>query len=388
MRLWQFIDSNREPILAEWESFARTMLPAAASMDVTALRDHAESMLQAIANDMRADESEEERTEKSKGQRPDSAPAVTQAAREHAKGRFADLFSMNQLVAEYRALRASVTRLWTTRMDAADRAALDELTRFNASIDQALGVSIAEYSSAVERALRVHDRRKDEFLAILAHELRNPLAPISVAARIAKSPEVTDAQLRWSHDVIDRQVQQMARLLDDLMDVSRITAGKLELRIAPVDLAAIIDMALETASPFLDARGHRLSVALPKNAVHLEADALRLAQVFANLLINAAKYSEPNGQIDLSACVDGSFVVVRVRDSGIGIEPAMLGRIFEMFSQATTTLNRAQGGLGIGLAVGKGLVELHGGSITALSEGLGRGSEFIVRLPTAQRGNG
>jgi len=255
-------------------------------------------------------------------------------------------------------------------------------------------VSLAKHHAALEAAaqqvreandrLRRADQRKDEFLATLAHELRNPLAPIRAAASIAKSPYVTEAQLRWSHDVIERQVQHMALLLDDLLDVSRITQGKLEVRRETVELVAIIDTAVETARPLIDMRGHRLTVALPEQAVHLNADALRLAQVFANILTNAAKYTEPNGRIDLTASVDGSTVLVKVRDSGIGIAPEMLPRVFDMFSQATTALDRAEGGLGIGLALVKGLVDLHGGSIEVRSDGLGRGSEFIVSLPVAQ----
>lgn len=256
--------------------------------------------------------------------------------------------------------------------------------------------SLAKHHAALEAAaqqvreandrLRAADQRKDEFLATLAHELRNPLAPIRAAASIARSPNVTEAQLRWSHDVIERQVQQMALLLDDLLDVSRITQGKLVLRRELVELAAVIDTAVETARPLIETRNHRLTVTLPEEVVNLDADALRLAQVFANILMNAAKYSEPHGRIDLSVSVEESIVLVKVRDSGIGIDPEMLPRVFGMFSQAATSLDRADGGLGIGLALVKGLVELHGGSIEARSEGLGRGSEFIVRIPIARPG--
>jgi signal transduction histidine kinase len=384
MSLSRFIDANHDSILAEWEAFARTILPAAGGMDVTALRDHAEQMLRAIVEDMESFQTTENQGEKSKGRRADTAPAVTRVAREHANGRFADLFTQNQLVSEYRALRASVIRLWTDQMGMADRAALDGLTRFNEAIDQSLTEAIAAFASSVEHALRMADHRKNEFLATLAHELRNPLAPIRAAARIAKSPSATAAQLQWSHDVIDRQVHYMARLLDDLLDVSRITRGKLELRMEAVELAAIIDNALETARPIIDSRSHRLTVTLPKKEVHLYADTIRLAQVFSNILINAAKYSEPNGRIDLSAFVEGSVVVIKVRDSGIGIAPELLPRVFDMFAQATPARDRADGGLGIGLALVKGLVEGHRGSVQAHSEGLGGGSEFTVRLPITQ----
>jgi signal transduction histidine kinase len=384
MRLVEFIKSNVEPILAEFEAFASTMLPAAANMTIAELRNDAEKILWAVVEDMETPQSSQEQSEKSKGLRTDSASAVQQAARAHALSRLTDLFSQNQLVAEYRALRASVIKLWTQHISVADRSALDELTRFNEAIDQALGASVGAFAAGVEQRLRKADRRKDEFLATLAHELRNPLAPITIAARIANSPGASAKQLQWSHDVVERQVHNMARLLDDLLDVSRITQGKLELRTAEVELAAIIDNAVETARPIIEARGHRLTVTLPEKPVHLVADALRLAQIFANILINAAKFTERNGQIDLSVRVEESFAVIGIRDYGFGIEPHMLQRVFEMFSQGTSALNRAERGLGIGLAVAKGLVELHGGSIEARSEGLGRGSEFIVRIPVAE----
>jgi PAS domain S-box-containing protein len=232
-----------------------------------------------------------------------------------------------------------------------------------------------------EDSLREADRRKDEFLATLAHELRNPLAPIRQAVRIARSPQVTEAQLRWSHDVIERQATHMSLLLGDLLDAARITERKLELRKENVELAAIIDTAIETARPLLDARRQRLHITMPTWPVPLHVDALRLAQVVANLLTNAAKYSHADGSIALSASLENEGVVIRVRDSGIGIESSMLARVFDMFSQATSALDRSEGGLGIGLAIVKGIVELHGGSVEAQSAGSGKGSEFVVRLP-------
>ena len=384
MRLVPFIESNVEPILGEFEAFARTMLPAAANMTIAELRNDAEKILRAVIEDMETSQNAQEQSKKSKGQRAESASAVHQAARSHALARLADLFNQNQLIAEYRAFRASVIKLWTEQIGVADRAALDELTRFNEAIDQALGESVAAFASEVEQRLRRADRRKDEFLATLAHELRNPLAPITIAARIASSPSASPAQLRWSYDVVERQVHNMARLLDDLLDVSRITQGKLQLRTDQVNLAATIANAVETARPIIEARGHRLTVTLPERPIYLVADALRLAQVFSNILINAAKFSERNRRIDLSARVEESFAAIVIRDYGLGIEPHMLLRVFEMFAQEPSALDRTERGLGVGLAVVKGLVELHGGTVEARSEGLGRGSEFIVRIPVAQ----
>jgi two-component system CheB/CheR fusion protein len=234
---------------------------------------------------------------------------------------------------------------------------------------------------ANEQGLREADRRKDEFLATLAHELRNPLAPIRSAARILASPRLGERELAWSRDVIGRQVQHMARLLDDLLDISRITRGRFELRRGRVGLAAVVDAAVETARPLLDARRHALRVALPERPVVVDADPVRLAQVLANLLTNAAKYTDPGGHVALEATVEGPDLRIAVRDDGIGLASDALARVFEMFSQVTSALDRSEGGLGIGLALVRGLVELHGGRVHAHSAGPGRGSEFVVTLP-------
>ena len=244
-------------------------------------------------------------------------------------------------------------------------------------------VSNVSASKAAEQALRAADRRKDEFVATLAHELRNPLAPIRNAVRILKARGLPDAQSEWATAVLERQVQLMARLLEDLLDVSRITRNKLELRTERVDLAAVVETAVETSRPVIDAGGHELTVTLPTESVYLEADATRLSQVFANLLNNAAKYTEDGGRVALTAARHDGDVVVSVKDSGIGIAAEVLPRVFDMFSQVTPTLLRSQGGLGIGLSLARGLVELHGGSIAVKSDGLGQGSEFVVRLPLA-----
>ena len=232
-----------------------------------------------------------------------------------------------------------------------------------------------------EIARRDADRRKDEFIATLAHELRNPLAPIRQAALISKAPAASEAQKRWSHDVIDRQVHYMSLLLDDLLDISRVTRGTLVLRLQPTELAAAVNVAIETARPMIDAKRHVLSVDLPHEPVHFTADPLRVAQILSNLLTNAAKYTDPEGQIRLSASYDAERLVMRVADSGVGISAENLPGIFEMFSQVHPTMDRSEGGLGIGLALAKGLVELHGGTIEAVSAGLGHGSQFTVRLP-------
>jgi two-component system CheB/CheR fusion protein len=232
-----------------------------------------------------------------------------------------------------------------------------------------------------EAALREIDRRKDEFLATLAHELRNPLAPIRQAAAISKAPRATDEQKRWSHEVISRQVHHMALLLDDLLDISRVTRGILELRTEMTDLSHVIDTAVETARPIIDAKRHTLVIDTPQEPVRFAADPLRLAQVLSNLLTNAAKYTDPEGHIRLTASGTADTITFCVADTGIGIPPDALDEVFAMFSQVKSAQDRSEGGLGIGLALAKGLVQLHRGTIEVKSAGTGLGSEFIVRLP-------
>jgi PAS domain S-box-containing protein len=234
-----------------------------------------------------------------------------------------------------------------------------------------------------ELALRDADRRKDEFLATLAHELRNPLAPIRNAVRILDLPTADDRQRRWGRDVIQRQVTNMALLLDDLLDVSRITRGQLELKKDFVELHAVVDMAVETARPLIESKQHTLITQLPPEKITLEVDPLRVSQVLGNLLTNAAKYTDPGGEITLKAGFSEGALVISVRDTGIGLSAESIPGLFTMFSQVNSAIDRAEGGLGIGLGLVKGLVTLHGGSVEARSEGLGRGSEFTVYLPPA-----
>ena len=242
-------------------------------------------------------------------------------------------------------------------------------------------VSDIHHRKLMEQTLREAERRKDEFLATLAHELRNPLAPIRNAVAILGRKAALDPELAWSRDVIDRQAGQMSRLIDDLLDIARIASGKLLVRKERVALERAIDMALETSRPHITAAGHRLSVLLPSERVTVEADPARLAQVFANLLNNAARYTEANGEITLAAQVEGRDAVVSVQDNGIGFAPEVAGRLFEPFAQLTSPHERSHGGLGIGLSLVQGIVALHGGTVEARSAGPGRGSEFIVRLP-------
>ncbi len=244
-------------------------------------------------------------------------------------------------------------------------------------------VSIAYERLRLITELRVSDRRKDEFLATLAHELRNPLAPIRNGLQLIGAPALNTEALARVRAMMDRQLAQMVRLIDDLLDVSRITRGKIDLRKQRVELATVLMSASETVRPLIESRGHELRITLPQQPIPLDADLTRLSQVFMNLLNNAAKYTESGGRIDIEAALQNDDVIVGVRDNGIGISAEVLPNVFELFVQGDRSLERAQGGLGIGLTLVKRLVEMHGGSIQAKSEGPGHGAEFLVRLPLA-----
>jgi signal transduction histidine kinase/ActR/RegA family two-component response regulator len=251
-------------------------------------------------------------------------------------------------------------------------------------IRQTAEVALARANTRLEStmaALREADRKKDEFLATLAHELRNPLAPVMHAVKLMESAGADERQRQWGREVIARQVQRMSLLLDDLLDVSRITRGRLELRKDYVDLLTLVSSAVETARPLIDAKNHTLTINLPPEPIELEVDPLRLSQALSNLLTNAAKYTDARGEITLTACQDPQGLAIRVTDTGIGIDPTVIKGLFEMFSQIDSAIDRAEGGLGIGLALVKGLAALHGGSVQATSGGLGQGSEFTIRLP-------
>lgn len=238
-----------------------------------------------------------------------------------------------------------------------------------------------------EAALREADRRKDEFLAVLAHELRNPLAPIRNSLHLLGLGSLDDPEVAGVVEIMERQVNHLVRLVDDLLEVSRITRGKIELRKERVEVAAVVRSAVETSRPLIEAAGHQLALTIPPEPLTLEGDPVRLAQVIANLLNNAAKYTDAGGQIWLSVRRADEGVAISVRDTGVGIPLDMLPRVFRLFMQVDRHSGRAQGGLGIGLSLVKSLVEMHGGSVTAHSEGPGQGSEFTVRLPLAAAGH-
>jgi signal transduction histidine kinase len=257
------------------------------------------------------------------------------------------------------------------------------LQRANAELERAnrsLQSEVAERARA-EQALKEADRHKNEFLAMLAHELRNPLAPILNAIQLMRMKPVADPQLSWSRDVIERQLSHLTRLVDDLLDVARITRGKINLSREPIELGALIARAVETVQPLIQERGHQFTCEIPAGTLTVDADPLRLTQAFGNVLGNAAKYTERGGRISLSVCRQGSEVEIRVRDNGIGIPAEVLPRIFDLFTQLDGRSDHPHSGLGIGLALVRRLLQMHGGTITAHSEGAGLGSEFVIRLP-------
>lgn len=510
MQLHEFIRENLQPILAEWERFAKT-LPPGINMDVAGLRDHAREILETIVRDMSESQSHDEQESKSKGGESQQADRFRESARLHASVRLRDGFDFVHIVSEYRALRASVIRLWTQKTGIADKEALYQLTRFNEGIDQSLCYVIKAFSEQVEqssqrflsdlheseerhrsltelspdallvhqdgryiyvnpatarlfgtddgleivgrspfelldpeyherlrqqiqsvleggktiprieyrwkkldgthievevsagpvkwngkpavqviardigqrkqheRALQEIDRQKDEFLATLAHELRNPLASIQTGIEV----------LRWSRDensktecldIMGRQMVHLIRLVDDLLSISRINQGKVSLRFENLDIGNAIRRAVEANKPSLYA-DRQVSIELCPEPLIVKADVVRLTQIIDNLLSNAVKYTAANGHIWISASKAGQQAKISVRDDGVGIAPDKMDKLFQMFMQVDTT---RIGGLGIGLALVRNLVELHGGAVEAHSEGLGHGSVFIVSLPLAQ----
>jgi signal transduction histidine kinase/DNA-binding response OmpR family regulator len=254
--------------------------------------------------------------------------------------------------------------------------------------DLAGRAAIAIDNARLYREVQEADRRKNEFLSMLAHELRNPLAPIRNAVQLLRMRGAQDPEINAVRDMIDRQVQQLVRLVDDLLDISRITRGKIRLQTEPLEISTALARAVETTRPLIDSRRHELTVTLPPEPVLVMADPVRLAQVLGNLLNNAAKYTQEGGKIWLTVTREGSEVVLRVRDNGIGIPPDMLSSVFELFTQVENSLDRSQGGLGIGLTLVRRLVEMHGGRVQVYSAGPNQGSEFTVRLPVLAEDHG
>jgi signal transduction histidine kinase len=296
-----------------------------------------------------------------------------------------ELEVLNRSLAEANSrLELSNTRLQEQRttelesLNATLRRTNDELETANA----ALQAEVATRQN-VEQALKDADRRKDEFLAMLAHELRNPLAPIANAVAILRRLPTDEPTIVWTRDLLGRQTAQLARLVDDLLDVSRVTRGQITLARTRLAIGAVVAQALETVQPLIDERRHRLTLDLPAEDFAVDGDLARLTQALGNLLHNAAKYTEPGGNITLSVRREGDLVAIRVADTGVGIEPAAIPNLFNMFFRSSGPYEQTHGGLGIGLALARRLVELHGGTLSATSAGAQRGSEFTIGLPAA-----
>ena len=291
-----------------------------------------------------------------------------------------------EYLAEYRIVRGDGSLRW---VQVRGRAALDGHGVPARMAGVSLDITERKHAEealreSVER-LKEGDRRKDEFLAMLAHELRNPLSAISNAAQVTKRSRAED-QLDWGNQVIERHVRHLSRMIDDLLDVSRITRGAIELRREPLSLEPILRSAVETARPLIEEKKHRISVDLGTVLMPVRGDATRLEQVFVNLINNAAKYTDAGGRLSLKARGENGHVVVRVGDTGVGMTPELLGRAFDLFAQGDRSAARSEGGLGIGLTLVKSLVEMHGGTVEASSEGPGLGSDFAVRLPIDRAG--
>jgi signal transduction histidine kinase len=323
---------------------------------------------------------------------PDLCPHC-RLAEVHGKQRWELGWSLSEVVRDYRLLRLVILDHLDQRLDRP--LLLREIQAVGLAIDEAIEASVEEFVGKrdeqfqqLRQSLETADRLKNEFLAVLAHELRNPLAPLLNALAVVRLRGDTAEAIRPVRELMERQVQQMGRLVDDLLDVTRIANNKLVLRKERLDLRAAIEEAVQMNAPLREVRRQQIAVSLPPGPLWVEGDQARLVQVVVNLLNNASKYTQEEGRIEVSALLEGSEVVVRVKDNGIGIPPEKLSQVFDLFAQLHLGEERTQEGLGIGLTLVRRLTELHGGIISASSPGTGRGSEFVVRLPEARTAAG
>lgn len=390
VEIGNLITSSVGIILGRWASRAAVEQPHANRAHHEVLLDHLTELLQSLGQSLRAAE-------------PAEASQHCLPAAQHGEQRWDAGWSLAEVVRDYQILRLVLLEFLEESLERPLR--YREILAVGLALDEAISASVVVYTKGrdehlaqsekrrieeIERAqqqLQAHaenlqraDRQKNEFLAILAHELRNPLAPVRHAVHVLRLKKIPDPELQWAGDVIERQAQQLARMIDDLSDISRVAHGKIRLEKATVALGTIMQRAVEDVQSSIEARSHRLKVTIPPDPIWLEADAQRLTQVLVNLLINAAKYTDDGGEICLIAERQGDEVLIRVRDTGIGIPVEHLQRIFEPFTQEQQTEDRVQGGLGIGLALVRDLVKLHDGRVEARSDGRGKGSEFIVYL--------
>jgi signal transduction histidine kinase len=370
------IEGSADLILDEWCRRALEEQPKAKRVNTPALRDHLGNLLRSIGQALR---------DTTNASRPRTA------AVQHGEQRWQTGWSLTEMVRDYQLLRVVIiecleqvlTRPLFSR----------EAIAIGVFLDDAISVSVAEYVANHEdealrnerqraELLKETSRRKDEFLAVLAHELRNPLSPISASTQILRlALETADEPVKHSIDTIERQAAQISRLVEDMLDLARIGQGRFELRKVRVNLRDVLEQAVSGVQSQMHARGHHLVVSIPAETIQLQADPDRLLQIISNLLTNAVKYSEPGGEILLSAERSEDEAIIRVRDRGLGIPTDMLSHVFDLFAQVRGSESYAQGGLGIGLTLVRRLVEQHGGTVTCSSAGQGHGSEFVVQLP-------
>jgi signal transduction histidine kinase/CheY-like chemotaxis protein len=381
-----YLRAAREGLIRRWLDAVRghsSSVPSAQELSETQLRDHLPDLLDEI---IRAVEGT-------------PTPEVEAEGRAHGRQRFSDGYDISEVLRELFVLRETLLDVVDEYAFATPGLLLEETSavkrHLRQVIDRSAQAGVDQFHTealaarrrlwteleAANLQLKAANEQKDRFLAMLSHELRNPLAPIFTAVQLLEFSEGTDPRLRRARETIARQVHHQARLIEDLLDLSRVTHGRLSLHREVHDLKEVAAAALEACRAALDEKVHELHVLLPEQPLPVEADPVRLEQVVTNLLLNAIRYTDSGGTIWLSAAQENDVAVVRVRDNGTGIGPELLPRVFELFTQADTARDRPQSGLGIGLALVKTLVELHGGTIAAASAGLGAGSEFVVRLP-------
>jgi two-component system CheB/CheR fusion protein len=379
-----YLHDHREALFQRWlERIRDGHVPSAEGLGDPQLRDHVPELLERIFRALA-------------GQ---PTPSVEAEAKEHGRQRWSTGYDIDEVVRELLILRDILLEVieeyaegdpGLSRADESlarcrilgviDRTGQSSVAQFHANALAVRRLLWGELESA-NRQLKTANEEKDRFLAMLSHELRNPLAPILTAVQLLELNEATDPRVRRAREVIERQVRHQTRLIDDLLDVSRIAQGKIALRLEPHNIKAAIAYAVEGALPAISAKNQELRVELPEEPLPVQADPVRMEQVITNLLTNANRYTDPGGTIWLSAAAVDGEALIRVRDTGDGISPLLLPRIFDLFTQGETTRSRQQCGLGIGLALVNKLVELHGGIVEAFSDGPGQGSEFVVRLP-------
>jgi signal transduction histidine kinase len=371
-------------LIERWSYRAANEQPQAARVHSSTLQDDLPSFLVTLGESL------------AESHGPNGTPHC-EPARAHGEQRWEDGWSLTEVVRDYQILRLVIFDHLEHTLDRPLNA--HETQAIGLALDEAISASVAAYvrqrdvhTRNIEESLRQQtaelleaDRRKNEFLAVLAHELRNPLAPILNSVEVLRLLGPMDKHIVHAREIVERQVKQMVRLVDDLLDVTRISQGKIELRRTTFDVAVAIGQAVQTTKPLFESQQHKLSIHLPPQPISIEGDQDRVVQVLVNLLNNAAKYTDPSGHIEIAAIRDGDEAVIRIRDDGIGIESEMLARVFDLFTQVGRSVGRAQGGLGIGLTLVRQLVELHRGAVTVRSDGPGTGSEFEIRLPIATR---